>query len=197
MHTERRRERLIEVARARQQGVVVLEDIHDPHNAEAVFRSCDAMGIQRVCLVFEQGEPFDPQRIGKVSSASANKWLSFEIFTSTAECLGRLRAEGYEIVATVLADDAESIFSAELGNPRTALLLGNEHRGLSETAVALADRKLMLPMRGMVQSLNLSVTAALCLYELTRQRLARGIDGYLYSQEEQQALSEDFLVRGR
>jgi tRNA (guanosine-2'-O-)-methyltransferase len=196
MHTERRRERLIEVARARQQGVVVLEDIHDPHNAEAVFRSCDAMGFQRVCLVFEKSEPFDPRRIGKISSASANKWLTFETYDSTTDCLGRLHDEGYELVATVLAEDAEPIFEADFTSPRTALLFGNEHRGLSEQAVALADRKLMIPMRGMVQSLNLSVTAALCLYELTRQRMAHGIDGFLYADDEQQALADEFLVRG-
>lgn len=196
MHTERRRERLIQVARARQQGAVVLEDIHDPHNAEAVFRSADALGFQRICLVFERGEPFDPRRLGKLSSASANKWLSFETYVSTAECLQRLRAEGFETVATVLAEDAESLFSAELRNPRTALLFGNEHRGLSEEAVALSDRRLTIPMPGMVASLNLSVTAAVCLYELTRQRRARGIEQYRYPEAEQQALVDEFLRRG-
>jgi len=196
MHTERRRERLTQVARTRQQGAIVLEDIHDPHNAEAVFRTADALGFQRICLIFEQGEPFDPRRIGKLSSASANKWLDFETYDSTESCLGQLRAEGYETVATVLDPEAESIFGAELYKPRTALLFGNEHRGLSARAVALADRRLMIPMSGMVGSLNLSVTAALCLYELTRQRRARGIAEYLYPEEEQQVLAEEFLKRG-
>jgi tRNA (guanosine-2'-O-)-methyltransferase len=196
MHTERRRERLIQVARARQQGAIVLQDIHDPHNAEAVFRSADALGFQRICLIFERGEPFDPRRIGKVSSASANKWLDFETYSGTEQCLEQLRAEGYETVATVLDPEAESIFGAELKRPRTALLFGNEHRGLSEQAVALADRRLRIPMPGMVESLNLSVTAAICLYELTRQRRARGAAEYLYPEEQQQALVDDFLKRG-
>lgn len=196
MHTERRRERLIHVARRRQQGAIVLEDIHDPHNAEAVFRSADALGFQRVCLVFERGEPFDPRRIGKLSSASANKWLSFESYDSTRECLDRLHQEGYETVATVVNQDAESIFGIELAKARTALLFGNEHRGLSEQAVARAKRRLTIPMSGMVGSLNLSVTAALCLYELTRQRRARGTAQYLYPEDAQQALSDEFLKRG-
>jgi tRNA (guanosine-2'-O-)-methyltransferase len=196
MHTERRRERLIQAAHARQQGAVVLQDIHDPHNAEAVFRSMDALGFQRVCLVFEQGEPFNPRRIGKVSSASANKWLSFETYDSTAACLTRLKAEGYETVATVLSPDAESLFRAEFHRPRTALMFGNEHRGLSSEAVELADRRLMIPMRGLVQSFNLSVTAALCLFELTRQRQARGLAEYLLPADEREALAAEFLARG-
>jgi len=196
MHLDRRIERLTTVARRRQQGAVVLEDIYDPHNAQAVFRSCDAMGIQRVCLIFAEEKPFNPRRIGKLSSGSANKWLSFEIFDSTQACLDQLHAEQYEVIATVLADDSESLYELDLPRPLTAIMLGNEHRGLSETAVELADRKLMIPMRGMVQSLNLSVTAALCLYELTRQRLARGIEPYLLDEQTGETLAEEFLERG-
>ena len=107
-----------------------------------------------------------------------------------------MHAEQYEVIATVLADDSESLYELDLPRPLTAIMLGNEHRGLSETAVELADRKLMIPMRGMVQSLNLSVTAALCLYELTRQRLARGIEPYLLDAEATNALAEEFLERG-
>jgi len=195
MMTKRRLARLTAVARARQQGAVVLEDIHDPHNAEAVFRSCDAFGIQHVCLIFDEGKPFNPRRIGKASSASAHKWLSFETYGSAEECVGRLHAEGYEVVATALSDSAEPIHQAPLTEPRTALLIGSEQRGLSEQALSLADRKLTIPMRGMVQSLNLSVTAALCLYELTRQRIAAGIERYLLPEEEADALARQWLER--
>jgi len=196
MHTERRRERLIQVARRRQQGAVVLEDIHDPHNAEAVFRSADALGFQRVCLIFHKSPPFDPLGIGKSTSASANKWLTFEAYRSPAECLLRLHAEGFEVVATVLDARAESIYAAQLLNPRTAILLGSEQLGLSAESIALADRRLTIPMPGMVRSLNLSVTAGVCLYELTRQRMLRGIEQYRYPAAEQQALADEFLKRG-
>jgi len=184
MMTKRRLARLTAVARARQQGAVVLEDIHDPHNAEAVFRSCDAFGM-----------PFVPLRIGKSSSAGANKWLSFEAYDGPEQCIGRLNAEGYQVVATALSETAEPIHAAPLTEPRTALLIGSEQRGLSEQALSLADRKLTIPMRGMVQSLNLSVTAALCLYELTRQRIAAGIEQYLLPEAEAEALAAEWLAR--
>lgn len=166
----------------------MLEDIHDPHNAEAVFRSCDAFGFQRVCLVFDQEEPFDPRRVGKLSSSSANKWLDFEVYASARECLEELHAEGYEVAATVADGGAEELYAAALTAPRIAVMLGNENRGLSPEAVALADRKLTIPMAGMVRSLNLSVTAAIVLFEVTRQRRRAGMERYLLPGDERDAL---------
>ena len=166
----------------------MLEDIHDPHNAEAVFRSCDAFGFQRVCLIFDQEEPFDPRRVGKLSSSSANKWLDFEVYASARECLAELHADGYEVAATVADGGAEELYAAELTAPRIAVMLGNENRGLSPEAVALADRKLIIPMAGMVRSLNLSVTAAIVLFEVTRQRRQTGMERYLLPGDERDAL---------
>ena len=193
--TPERMQRFREVAEGRQQGVVVLEDIHDPHNAEAVFRSCDAFGFQRVCLIFDQEEPFDPRRVGKLSSSSANKWLDFDIYDSATACLDALHEDGYEVVATVAERDADSIFEADLTASRIAVMLGNENRGLSAEAVALADRRLTIPMAGMVRSLNLSVTAAIALYEVTRQRRRAGFGEYLLPPDEQEALRQRFADR--
>ncbi len=184
-----------EVAEGRQQGVVVLEDIHDPHNAEAVFRTCDAFGFQRVCLIFDQEQPFDPRRVGKLSSSSANKWLDFDVYESARECLADLQRDGYEVVATVAAGEAEALFGAELTAPRIALLLGNEQRGLTEEAIALADRQVTIPMTGMVRSLNLSVTAAIALFEVTRQRRQAGIEAYRLPPGEREALRERLRER--
>ncbi|MDE2934067.1 MAG: RNA methyltransferase [Chloroflexota bacterium] len=188
MPTPERVQRYRDVAARRQRGVVVLEDIHDPHNAEAVFRSCDAFGFQRVCLIFDEEEPFDPRRVGKLSSSSANKWLDFEVYSSAKECLDVLHREGFEVVATVAEGEAEEVFATELTAPRIAVMLGNENRGLSHEAVALADRRLTIPMAGMVRSLNLSVTAAIVLFEVTRQRGQAGMESYLFSPEERDAL---------
>jgi tRNA G18 (ribose-2'-O)-methylase SpoU len=96
----------------------------------------------------------------------------------------------------VLDRQAESIYAAQLENPRTAILLGSEQLGLSAESIALSDRRLTVPMPGMVRSLNLSVTAGVFLCELTRQRLLRGIEQYRYPQAEQQALADEFLKRG-
>jgi tRNA (guanosine-2'-O-)-methyltransferase len=193
--TPERRMRVAEVAAQRQQGVVVLEDIADPHNARAVFRSCDAFGIQRVCLIFLQEQPFDPRQSIKRVARGSSKWLDFELFRSTDECLGRLRDDGYEIWATALSDEAVPLQEARFTQPRTALIFGNEHHGLTPTAESYAKHLLTIPLRGMVQSLNLSVTAAICLAELTRQRLAQGMEQFLLPAAERARLAEDFLNR--
>ena len=167
-----RRGKLDRVIEVRQEGILVLEDIHDPHNAAAVWRSADAFGWQKVWLIFEQEKPFNPKKIGKASSSSANKWLDFRIFKSTKECFEELQKQGYKTYATVLDMEAKDISLSDFGSQKKiAIVLGNEHRGLSETAIIMANEKVYIPMRGMVQSLNLSVTAAIMLYEVTRQRV--------------------------
>ena len=175
MPTERRLERIREVQSRRQKDVIlVLEDVWDPHNAEAIFRSCDAFGIQDVYLIFDQQEPFDPHDIGHRSSASAHKWLSFQSFGSSLDCLAKLKEEGFTTVATALAEDADSLYESTVFDPKVseklAIFIGNESRGLSQTVLDAVDTKVMIPMRGMVQSLNVSVTSGIVLFELTRQR---------------------------
>lgn len=168
--TPERAAKIAALVNQRQQGIIVLEDITDPHNAAAVLRSCDSFGFHTVYFIFHEEKGFNPEKIGKLTSASANKWLEFRIFSSTAECFAQLKQDGFMSVATALTDDSESIFEIDLTEPKLALVFGNEHRGMSDEAVALCDKTLLIPMRGMVQSLNLSVTAALCMFETTRQR---------------------------
>ena len=83
--TNRRLQKIQAVAKSRQNGVIVLEDIHDPHNAAAVLRTADAFGIQKIYFIFNKQERFNPRKIGKATSSSANKWLDFEVFTSAKE----------------------------------------------------------------------------------------------------------------
>jgi tRNA (guanosine-2'-O-)-methyltransferase len=165
-----REEKINKVIENRQEGIIVLEDIHDPHNAAAVWRSCDAFGFQKVYIIFVQEETFNPSRLGKASSSSANKWLDFEVFTSTKECMEKLKKDGFKTVVTVLDKEAKSIYETDFNTPKTAVMFGNEHRGLSEEAIKNADVKMYIPMKGMVQSLNLSVTAAVTMFEMNRQR---------------------------
>ena len=174
MPTEQRVNKLKRVAEARQAGVtVVIEDVYDPHNLGAISRSCDAFGIQQINVIFETHPAYDPKEVGKNSSTATNKWLDYRIHRGTEKALKTLKAEGWELVAAALDPAAESIYKADLCLPRIALLFGNEKTGLSATALALADRKIMIPMRGIAQSMNVSVSAALCIYEVTRQRLTR------------------------
>lgn len=195
MVTEHRARKINQVASNRIQGALVLEDIYDMHNAMAAFRSADAFGIQDVYLIFLQQDEFDPTETGKTTSSSANKWLDYHVYYSTEACIRELKQRGYEVIATVLDEDSESIFKADLSSPNIALMLGNENRGLSAAAVELADRKLMIPMNGMVQSLNLSVATAIFLYELRRQREVIGLDGYLLAKDRREALIKDFKYR--
>jgi len=163
-----REEKIKKVRNDRHKAIVILEDIHDPHNAGAVWRSCDAFGIGTVYLIFNKEEEFDPKKIGKASSSSANKWLDFKIYHSTKECLEEVKRDGYKIYATILSKEAKSIYETKFVE-KAAIMLGNEHAGLSETAIKMADEMVYIPMRGMVQSLNLSVTAGVCLFEYGRQ----------------------------
>ncbi len=190
----KRIKRFREVASKRQAGfVVVLEDIHDPHNAAAILRTCEAFGIQNVHFIFEQEKYYNPRQVGKVSSSSANKWLDFEIFRSSKACLKKLKRQKYEIVATALNPKAENVLKAKLTAKKIALVIGNEHRGVSGEVLKKADRILMLPMRGFVQSLNASVTAALFIYEISRQRA--GNKKYRLNEAAQKRLVADFKKR--
>lgn len=176
--------------------IVVLEDIHDPHNAAAILRTCDGMGIQNVYFIFEKEKRFNPKRVGKASSSSANKWLDFEIFTSTEECIRKLKQENYTVLATAFADTSESLDIATFPEERVAILVGNEHGGLSERAITLADRVIQIPMHGFVQSLNVSVATAIILWEITKQRTTSGKNWKLNSKE-QKILFENFLKRAK
>jgi tRNA (guanosine-2'-O-)-methyltransferase len=184
MISKERLQKIKSVAGRRQEGVVVLEDIYDPHNAAAVLRSCEGFGIQKVYFIFDRGEKFNPRRVGKATSSSANKWLEFETFTSAKECYKKLKKQGFKIFATVLDHKAKSIFKTNLKGPKTALVFGNEHRGLSQEAIDLADAHIYIPMQGFVQSFNLSVTVAVCMYELFRQRQSQP-KKYLLSKKDQ------------
>ncbi len=184
-----------DVVAQRQSGlVIVLENMHDPHNAAAVLRSCDAFGVQDVYFIFQNQPPFDPRKIGKSSSSSAKKWLTYHTFSSTTECLSELKSQDYTLYGTLCNEHTESIYSRHIRESKVALLMGNEHSGLSEEAIRMLDVAISIPMRGFVQSFNLSVTAGILLFEITRQRLEQNAlvaNGTEY----QEKLLADFLNR--
>lgn len=170
MRTERRLNRLEQVLRHRQPDLtVVVEDVHDPHNVSAVLRSCDAAGVMEVQLVYAKTEFPD---IGKKSSASAKKWVERRRFDSVKECYDKLHEEGFSILATHLEKKALSIYEIDL-TQKVAIVVGNEHEGVSREAVQRADGVLQIPMYGMIESLNVSVATAVILFEAVRQRIAR------------------------
>lgn len=172
--TERRVRRLESVIEKRQPTLtVVLEDVFDPHNASAVLRSCDAVGIQEVHLVYVKQVP--PRKsFGKSSSASAAKWLDVRFHESIEACYAHLRERDFRILATALQEESREIYEEDFTKP-TALVFGNEKDGVSDEGIALADGSVYIPMQGMVESLNISVSCAVSLYEAMRQRRAAGM----------------------
>jgi tRNA (guanosine-2'-O-)-methyltransferase len=156
----------------RQPGLtVVLENIHDSHNVNAILRSCDAVGVMKVHLVYTiESYP----KLELASASGADKWLEYERHATVEECFTKLRAEGYQILATKLEPSAKQLYDFDLSK-KTALVLGNEHRGISDDVVRLSDSLLFIPMMGMAESLNVSVATAVCLFEALRQRRVAGI----------------------
>lgn len=195
MPTARRIRRIDEVLKARDGGLaVVLEDIHDPHNAEAILRTCDAFGVQHAYFIFEKEKRYNPRRIGKTTSSSANKWLAFHIYASTEDCIKDLKRRKYAVIATSLDSGAEDIYRSSFREPRIALLFGNEHAGVSAIARRKADRNIKIPMRGMVESLNVSVSAGIFLYAVAKGR-ARAKTRRRFSPGELRRLRREFSAK--
>ncbi len=168
MPTARRLQKMERVLRNRQLDLrVVCENIHDPHNVSAILRTCDAAGVGMVHLLYTHEE--FPQ-LGKKSSASAKKWIDIQRHRSFKELQQALHRDGITIYATHLGERAISIYDVDWTQP-SAIIMGNEHRGVSDEALAIADANVYIPQFGMIESLNVSVATAIILYEAVRQRL--------------------------
>ena len=164
-----REERIRAVLEKRQHDLhVLLENVDDPHNLGAILRSCDAMGVGKVHLLYTNGRPPRMKELKTNAAASAAKWLEIQQWSSVAACVAAMRAPIY--VAT-LALDGLAPWDCDLRSP-CVLAVGNEHDGPSEALVAAASKIITIPMQGFVESLNVSVATAICLADALRQRLA-------------------------
>lgn len=169
--TERRRCRMAEVLRQRQDDLtLVLANIHDPHNVSAIYRSCDAFGVSRVHLYYtETAFPV----LGRKTSASARKWVDSVRHANVDDLFRALRSDGCQVLATSFSERAKPPRLWNFLAP-TAIILGNEHSGVGGELLERADGEIYIPMRGMIQSLNVSVAAAVILAEAARQREEAG-----------------------
>jgi tRNA (guanosine-2'-O-)-methyltransferase len=153
---DERRARIDAAAAARLGGLrLMIENLHDPHNGAAVLRSAEAFGIQRVDVV-ESTEPF---RFSSVVTQGCEKWLDVVRHPTLAHGVAAMRAGGFALYAAV-PDAAATVDDLDFARP-AAVMIGNEHAGLTAEAVAAADVAFGIPMAGMTRSLNLSVAAAL------------------------------------
>lgn len=193
--TERRQQRTAHVLERRQPDLtVVLENVYDVFNVSAVLRSSDAVGVMELHAVYTE-EEFPDQAVSRMVSAGAAKWIDTHRHETIGACYAALRARGFRILATALDARAEQLYAQDL-TQQVALVFGNEQRGVSEAGRTEADGTVYIPMHGMVESLNISVAAAVTLYEAMRQRQAAGMyDAPRLDEATRAAMLEDWLRR--
>lgn len=166
--TPERNDRLTAVLNKRQPDLtVVLENVFDPHNISAVMRTADAVGIQDIFILNNKIPPH--RKWGAKSSSSAAKWLTVHQYTDASECFAELRKRYKKIYTTHLSSDAVGLHELNLTEP-VALVFGNEHSGVSEDIISMADGNFIIPQVGIIKSLNISVACAVTLYEAYRQK---------------------------
>ncbi|MDD2218729.1 MAG: TrmH family RNA methyltransferase [Desulfoplanes sp.] len=191
--TDERRQKIQSVLARRQKDLtLVINNVHDPHNVAAIMRSCDAFGVFGIHLYYTE-ESFPSA--GKRSSASARKWVHTERHQDAGKMIASLRDKGYQCLGTGFSKTAKPLNHWDMTKP-TAIVLGNEHRGMDPDIKIHVPDEIYIPMMGMVQSLNVSVAAATILYEAWRQREAAGMyDTPSFSEKERAKLLAEWAVK--
>ncbi len=195
MITPKRRQRIEALLERKQPDLqVLLDDVHDSRNISAVIRTCDAVGVLH--FYYSRNSP-DHVKTHRTVTQGAHRWLLKERieYEKRAQFLRRKREEGMQILVTQLGEESRDFREIDYTLP-TLLVLGNEKEGVSAEVAAEATHRVIIPMHGMVQSLNVSVAAALILYEAERQRQAAGFyDRPQLDEARRQALMEEWIRR--
>lgn len=163
---------------------VLMEDIYQPHNASAVLRTCDCFGIQELNIIEKKNE----YQVNPDVALGSDKWLTINKYNgpgdNTINAYASLRERGYRIVATT-PQHGKGASPAEfnIGKGKIALAFGTEMQGLSRQAVSEADDYIRIPMFGFTESFNISVSAAIIIYELTTRLHSSGINWQLSDAE--------------
>lgn len=176
-----RNQKIREMLRKRQTSLTVcMEQVHKPHNVSAVVRSCDAVGIHEMHAVWDEKN----QKLRGGTAMGSQNWVKMTTHSSISDAVTHLKSQQMQVLVTNLSSDAVDFREIDYTKP-TAIILGQEKTGATPEAIQLADHDIVIPMVGMVQSLNVSVAAALVLYEAQRQRqLANMYDEMQLPEEE-------------
>ena len=170
---------------------VVLENVKNPHNMSAVFRTCDAVGVQHVHVVKEER----CAGFSKGISKSAEQWIDIHFHRDVEEAFENLRTLGMKVYVTAISPEAVDFRECDYTEP-CAVVFGNERDGVSQKALELADRAIFIPMRGFVQSFNISVAAAIILYHAMSQRESAGFyQNRRLSEKEYQRLFSQWIAK--
>ncbi|NLS13950.1 tRNA (guanosine(18)-2'-O)-methyltransferase TrmH [Vibrio sp. SM6] len=181
-----RYQRILDVLTQRQTDLTLcLDEVHKPNNVAAVIRSADAVGLHKIHAVW----PTDQMKTLGHTSAGARNWVEVDTHPTVSDAIATLKDQGMQILVTNLSSTAVDFRDIDYTKP-TAIILGSEKIGASEEAKALACQDIIIPMVGMVQSLNVSVASAIVLYEAQRQRAAAG-----FYQRKHSALDEETINR--
>lgn len=182
--TENKREKMCAVLENRTRYVtVVLEDLFQEHNASAALRTCDIFGVQDVHVVQAQ---YKFKAVDTISMG-ASKWVDATSYSSVTDAISELKSQGYRIVATSPHLQSYALPDLPL-DQKTALIFGSEQTGLSQAALAQADMYVKIPMFGFVESFNVSVSVALCLYDVMTRLHKSEYDWQLTQEEKQDIL---------
>lgn len=143
---------------------VAIEDVYQLHNTSAVIRSCDVFGIQEVHII----EEINRKRIDREIAMGAQKWVDLNRYNSVKDCLHSLKNQGYQIVATTPHTDDCLLKDFDISK-KACFFFGRETEGLSQEVLNEADCFLKIPMVGFTESLNISVSAAIILQDVTNR----------------------------
>ena len=164
---------------------VALDQVHKMHNLSAIIRSCDATGIANVHAV----ELDEALKTFRTAAAGAQGWVNLHKYNDTPTMINTVKSQGMKVYAAHFSDRAVDFRSIDYTKP-CCILMGAELDGISDNGAEMADEHIIIPMLGMVASLNVSVAAALVLYEIQRQREIAG----MYSQPQYSAADIEKLT---
>ena len=177
--TENRKEGFLRVLKNRTKHfTIAMEDIFQLHNTSAVMRSCEVFGIQELNVI----EQKFGKRIDTEIAMGAQKWVDVFRYNSVQSCMDEMRAKGYQIIATTPHDESCFLHEFDISKP-AALFFGTERDGLSQEVLDQADGFLKIPMVGYTESLNISVSAAIIIQDITTRLRQSAINWHLTEDE--------------
>ena len=177
--TENRKEGFLRVLQNRTKHfTIAMEDVYQLHNTSAVMRSCEVFGIQELNVI----EQKFGKRIDTEIAMGAQKWVDVFRYNSVQSCMDEMRAKGYQIIATTPHDDSCLLHEFDITKP-AALFFGTERDGLSQEVLDQADGFLKIPMVGYTESLNISVSAAIIIQDITNRLRQSAINWHLTEEE--------------
>ncbi|WP_333809587.1 TrmH family RNA methyltransferase [Flavobacterium sp.] len=177
--TENRKEGFLRVLKNRTKHfTIAMEDVYQLHNTSAVMRSCEVFGVQELNVI----EQKFGKRIDSEIAMGAQKWVDVNRFNTVQSCIDAKRAQGYQIIATTPHNDSCMLHEFDISKP-SAIFFGTEKNGLSEEVINQADGFIKIPMVGYTESLNISVSAAIIIQDVTTRLRQSNIDWHLTEDE--------------